>query len=167
MRARSRVLLGLLGGFLLVGCGSNLPSTAPVTGTLHWEDGKPVEGASVRFVPAIQGNREASGSTNKDGEFNLSTFKHGDGAIPGDYSVVITKITSVTPPVSPTTTAPTAANKGEDLLKAMKGFSEKAKAAAKDVGEKIPAVYGDEKTTTLKFTVPSGGGKAEFKINRK
>src|SRR5579884_1728724 len=94
MRFRCQLAFGVLPLLLLVvGCGgSNRPATAPVQGVLQWEDGQPISGVSVRFVPSDdKGGREAVGYTGKDGAFTLSTFSQGDGAIPGDYTVVVTK----------------------------------------------------------------------------
>ena len=42
-------------------------------------DGRPVEGASIQFVPP-DGGRGAFGTTDQDGYYTLSTFKEGDGA---------------------------------------------------------------------------------------
>jgi len=50
---------------------------------------QPVEGAQVMFMPT-QG-RPATGKTNADGHFTLSTFGTGDGAILGHHAVTIAK----------------------------------------------------------------------------
>lgn len=146
----------------LVGCSESNPSTGAVSGTLQWEDGKPVSGANIRFVPAAAGGREASAYTGKDGEFILSSFRPGDGAIPGEYTVVITKManTGDEPVATPTGTSP------EDMAKAMKAAYDKAKAAGKKVTDPIPALYESEKTSPLKFRVESGSNKADLKIKK-
>ncbi len=71
------------------GCGSGRPKTVPVTGTVTL-DAKPVEGASVMFMPEA-GGKPAVGVTDKDGRFTLKTFEPGDGALPGKHNVSITK----------------------------------------------------------------------------
>ena len=73
----------------VVGCGE--PGTAPtvkVTGTVTY-NGDPVEGASVAFIP--ESGRPASGTTDASGKFTLTTFKSGDGAVPGKHAVAITE----------------------------------------------------------------------------
>src|SRR5262245_39083868 len=77
---------GLLALLLLTGCGSSGP--ARVRGVVKL-DGEPVAGAAVTFVAQDPGGRHAYGSTNENGEFELSTTKPGDGVLPGKYKVVI------------------------------------------------------------------------------
>lgn len=86
-----------LGGFLcsmvLVGCGSNLPSTVPVTGTVTL-DGKPVEGASVSFLSSE--NVVATGITDASGKYSLKTIvgeQMAEGAVPGTHSIGVAKST--------------------------------------------------------------------------
>jgi len=156
---RPAVLFLPLLTFFAVGC-SGPPQTLPQEGTLRWDDGKPIVGASIRFVP-ITGSKEASGYTDKEGAFSLSTFSSGDGAVPGEYNVVVTKMAAST-----TSQAPPAG--GDDPAKAMKAAFEKSKSqAAQPVAEPIPPAYGDAKTPPLKWTVDSSGKKAELKVNRK
>jgi hypothetical protein len=52
-------------------------------------DGQPVANAAVIFIAQDPGGRDAYGSTNENGEFELSTTKPGDGVMPGKYKVVI------------------------------------------------------------------------------
>ena len=82
--------LAALGGLLLVaGCsGSNRPSLAPVSGVVTWR-GDPVAGAEVMFMPT--GGRPATGTTDADGRYRLSTFAKDDGALVGRHKVTITK----------------------------------------------------------------------------
>jgi len=141
----------------IFGCGSGVPRTVPVEGSLHWEDGKPIAEASVRFVPAAVGGKEAVGYTNKEGGFTLTSYSQNDGAIPGEYSVVVTKAAAA--PIMP---APT-----DDPAKAMKAFYEKQKSqGTTTITDPVPTVYSDPKTTTLKFVVESGK-KADLKLTRK
>lgn len=78
---------------LVLGCGgegaSKGPKTYPVTGTIT-QGGKPVEGATVMFLMA-DGKKSASGLTDRDGRYSLSTAKPGDGALPGQYKVSVVK----------------------------------------------------------------------------
>lgn len=75
----------------LAGCGgsSGFPKTYPVTGTVKL-NGKPIDGAMVTFQME-SGKENAIGTTDKNGEFSLSMFRPGDGAVPGKYKVAIKK----------------------------------------------------------------------------
>ena len=89
-----RRFLPLAAGFalLLSGCGG--PVMAPVKGKITC-NGKPVKAAAVTFspVPASEGDKEAgkpaTGFTEEDGTFVLSTFKTRDGAIVGQHKVLV------------------------------------------------------------------------------
>jgi hypothetical protein len=83
---RLSVMIGCLA--LAAGCGSNLPAVAPVKGTITWR-GQPVAGATVMFMPG--NGRPATGMTDAEGHFHLSTFGQADGALPGHHKVSITK----------------------------------------------------------------------------
>jgi hypothetical protein len=81
---------------VLVGCGGSgaeLPATSPVSGTVLL-DGKPLEGAAVRFYREDKVDRPAIGVTGSDGKFKLTTFNTNDGAQPGTYKVTVTKAES-------------------------------------------------------------------------
>jgi len=79
-----------------IGCGSGetLP-TVPVTGTVTYQ-GKPLEGATVTFSTTAESGRPASGTTDASGKFSLKTYlsptSSPTGALPGDYTVMITKV---------------------------------------------------------------------------
>ena len=74
----------------LPGCGSSNPETFPVSGTVTL-DGRPVSGAAVVFTPDT--GQPATGTTDNAGQFELSTFQLGDGALPGKHRVTIAKTT--------------------------------------------------------------------------
>src|SRR3954471_13910998 len=80
--------------FFAVGCGS--AKTTPVEGVVLL-DGKPLAGASIQFVPQGAG-RDATGETDKDGQFVMSTFQSRDGMLPGNYKVVISPPTGTADP---------------------------------------------------------------------
>ena len=44
------------------------------------------------FKPKIKGNQEAIGEINTDGSFKLTSYNKDDGAIVGEYVVVLDKI---------------------------------------------------------------------------
>ena len=88
---RMAVLLGCMLSFCFVGCGGGdgFPPPVPVSGKVLVA-GKPVEGAAVTFL-SKSGGRSASGKTDKDGNFKLTSVKTDDGASPGEYAVTISK----------------------------------------------------------------------------
>jgi hypothetical protein len=75
--------------FFLPGCGSARLKTAPVRGTVTYL-GKPVPNGTVNFMHAS--GPTASGAIQRDGSYTLTTFRSGDGAVPGSYTVVIVAI---------------------------------------------------------------------------
>jgi hypothetical protein len=90
-------LLALFGLCVCLGCGSEtgLEGLVEVSGLITY-DGKPVEAATVAFVPEGEG-RAASGMTDADGKFQLTTLKPGDGARPGRYKVTVSKVENLGP----------------------------------------------------------------------
>jgi hypothetical protein len=86
-----RMIPGLcaFGLVFLGGCGG--PGMATVKGRVLF-DGKPVKEAQVTFAPTgAEGQKEtgkpATGFTDENGNFELSTFKNFDGAIVGPHAV--------------------------------------------------------------------------------
>lgn len=69
-----------------VGCGQNLPSTAPVSGRVTYQ-GKPVVKGNIMFRP--EHGRAAGGVIGPDGRYTLTTFDPGDGATLGPHRVTI------------------------------------------------------------------------------
>jgi hypothetical protein len=90
---RSPLAVGMACLFLS-GCGGGdsgeLP-TVRVSGTLL-VDGKPVSAGTVHFQP--DKGPPATGIV-KDGKFTLTTYKEGDGAIPGKNRVSVEVVTEV------------------------------------------------------------------------
>lgn len=87
-------ILGLVLSLFAIGCGGGapdekLPTVFPVEGTVTL-DGTPVDGATVTFIHP-ETERNAIGRTDEKGVFKLTTFKHGDGALPGRNNIVVTK----------------------------------------------------------------------------
>lgn len=87
----------VLVSLLLAGCGGGTGvKTYPVKGTVKFK-GEPLADAAVTFYPD-QG-RAASGLTDAQGTFFLSTFDSKDGAPAGTYRVGITEAVLETPPM--------------------------------------------------------------------
>jgi hypothetical protein len=90
MRHLLIVLIPVLG--FVVGCGSGNPKTYQVTGVVTLDD-KPVEGASISFVPtSTAGHTDAAaGLSDASGNYKLSTFVSGDGIRDGFYDIRVSK----------------------------------------------------------------------------
>ncbi|MDB5313076.1 MAG: carboxypeptidase regulatory-like protein [Gemmataceae bacterium] len=128
---------------LLAGCGKENPVKVSGTVTLK---GQPVEGASVQFVPVAGGGRPAAGTTQTDGGFSLTTFQDKDGALPGEYKVVVV----YNPPVR---TGP-AENTEQGMKQAMQLQEKAKKEKPKYV---IPAAYSHPSSTPVNQSVPADG----------
>ena len=86
---------------MLAGCGQ--PTMAKVSGTVTWQ-GKPVPDAMVQF---IHKNRPgATGRTDSEGRFSLTTLKPGDGAFFGPVSVIVQPFVPGNDPDKPTPPPP-------------------------------------------------------------
>lgn len=79
-------------GLPLFGCaaGDNLPKTVPARGLLTL-DGKPLEGASITILPASATAQGATAISESNGTFSMKAFEQKDGALPGSYTVTVTK----------------------------------------------------------------------------
>ena len=134
------------------------PTLYKVEGRLLWDDGKPVGGASVRFIP-VTGTTEAIGFTDKDGAFTLSSGGAGQGALAGDYKVVVTKS-----PASPEFKGGEAVTPDE-LRKAGKAQFRPG-TLPPSIVDPVPGVYGTPEKTPLTWKVDATNLKPELKIKR-
>lgn len=73
---------------IVVGCGDKQATTAAVEGVVTYK-GAPLPAAVVTFLPS-QG-RPATGTTDEQGRFRLTTLAPGDGAVPGEHTVLVSK----------------------------------------------------------------------------
>jgi hypothetical protein len=141
----------------LSGCGGGLASVEGVV-TL---DGQPVEGASVSFAPQDDTGKPASGATDAQGRFKLSTAGK-PGAENGTYKVVVTKVD---------TTAGTATLKPGDpeYTKMMAKGLPKPGPASSPTGPKslLPAIYGSTDTTPLKQKIPPDSSPIKLELKSK
>ena len=69
----------------LSGCDGN-PRTGTVRGTVTYR-GKPVPNGTVSFIP--DAGPSATGELKPDGSYALTTYRGGDGAVPGKYRVIV------------------------------------------------------------------------------
>ena len=77
---------------LLAGCGKKSDGNFFVTGTIT-QGGQPLDDARVVFIPEGGAGEGASGPTDQDGKFVLTTSsgKEGSGTKPGAYRVTVSK----------------------------------------------------------------------------
>ena len=141
-RASSLVLLGAV----LAGCGGGThgPKLVPVSGTVTL-NGSPLSGAFVTLHPVgTTRGTGATGRTDAAGKFQLKSPPQGNGAVPGEYKVVISKL------VMPD---------GSD-------FPEFSEVAPMDSGakEQLAAEYCELEHTTLTANVPEGGRELKFTL---
>jgi len=139
-------LLGGVGVILVAGCkpATNRPATAPVSGAVTL-GGAPVAGATVSFQ-AVDGSRSSVAITDASGRYELTTFVRGDGAVPGDYKVAVSKMT-------------------QDVVESAPG--EKYEPPTGPIPEpknQLPAKYADADKSGLKATVTTGSNAADFSL---
>jgi hypothetical protein len=121
-------------------------------------DGQPFVGATVMFTPATagRGTKPASGRTDANGAFLLTTYRSDDGALPGTYKVVVTRTEqdSSIEGKNPDKMSP------EDKMKFFSRPAQNARtggALTKSKSKGVPAVYTDVKSTPLQEVVPPQG----------
>jgi len=159
------LFLGLVAlGLLTVGCGGGGGRPLKVSGKLLWSDGSAVSGATVKFVSASEGGHDAAGFTGPDGEFDLTTYNSGDGALPGEYKVLVTR-----PEVGKEQEVPMGPGQNQaEMMK--KYFSKKASKQGRETiptgKDAIPAAYAKADTTTLRWTISSGNTSPELKLQK-
>lgn len=74
------------------GCGGpGGPQPVPVAGTVLI-DGKPLANASIQVL--AKDARAATGQSDEQGRFKLTTYKDGDGCVPGTHPVVVVAVTA-------------------------------------------------------------------------
>ena len=132
---------------VLAGCGGGGPKLYPVTGTVIHQS-KPVEGAVVTFR-CDEAKTIATGMTDAQGRFELSTAQAGKGAVAGKHKVSVTKFP-----------APAAGASGSSSMEDAFKKPQPEAAAPKNL---LPAKYADPAGSPLEFTV-SASEKNDFKI---
>ena len=126
---------------VLTGCGGGSNAEiVPVTGTVKY-DGQPVKNADVTFYPT-DGGRPASGKTDDEGKFSLTTVNSNDGAAVGEHVITV----SVSINTSDASQTPTSA---DDYAVPKAGKGKGSQAA-------LPPKYADKEQSGLKRTVVSG-----------
>ena len=136
---------------VLAGCGgdtADLPDVVPVTGTITI-DGEPVSGVNVTFIPTGSTTGGSSyGATDATGKYELTSDDGRTGVGAGEFKVVCGKWVMAD---------------GSDFVGEPGGPSP-MEAGAKEM---LPPKYSQESATTLKATVPAGGGTVDFDLKNK
>lgn len=152
------LLVSFLSAVMLttVGCGS-AGKTFKVEGVVTL-DGKPLPGATVSFMPEGEGHA-ASGRTDADGSFRLTTFRTDDGALPGNYKVVILVDEADEQFFGKVYKSLTNEQKRDAFLGTMTPMGKKkaAEKKSKKPPSSVPAIYRDVKQTALREVVPPAG----------
>jgi hypothetical protein len=135
-RDRGLVAICVFAAWLAIaGCAKpGRAATAKAAGMLS-AGGAPLAGVNVTFTPAA--GRSASGTTDSEGKFELSTFARGDGAVPGKHRVTLSLQVSDVP---------------------MPGTPEAA--AYKPLPSPFAKKYAGLGTTDLEVEIPAGGNTA-------
>jgi hypothetical protein len=155
--ARPARLLIAIALLMPTGCDrSDRPETAAVHGTVTYR-GQPVAGATVAFL-GRNSPRIASGETDEQGRFQLTTFEENDGAVLGEHVVTVYKPAkpiepmAIDPNLDPTAYA--------EAMEQAAARAIKAQAA----GSALPARYAETKTSELRFEVVAGENSCELKL---
>jgi hypothetical protein len=92
----SRCCWPVLAVLIALGCaaekkpGWQRPKVVHANGVVRYQ-GQPLEGALVTFTNEKQ-STSAFGRTDAEGKFTLTTFKQGDGVVPGAQAVAVSKV---------------------------------------------------------------------------
>jgi hypothetical protein len=143
-------LLGLLLSPVLLasaGCGNQNLSKVDGVVTL---DGVPLSRATVSFMPVGEG-RAASGLTDGNGYFRLSTFRTDDGALAGDYRVIVVLDDTERQPYTTDEE-----KKAARIAMSPQGKKKQAEQKSKKPRQ-VPEIYSDINKTPLKEVVPTNG----------
>ncbi|NLX57002.1 MAG: DUF4198 domain-containing protein [Planctomycetaceae bacterium] len=156
-------LLALL--VVIGGCnkGTTSVGAVPVSGVVLL-DNEPAVGVTVSFSPDDpKKGMAAVGTTDSQGRFKLTTRVAGDGAVPGEYTVTITKsaakatgtatVATMSDPRGSATGVLSPEQQKEVLEKMKAAQNQKADTSASD----IPAKYASRDTSDLKASVTAGG----------
>ena len=156
----TRISWSLVVGVLVsaaVGCGggTGFEKPVPVTGKVVFQ-GKPVDGAMVTFLSKAEGaGRSASGQTAADGSFSLTTFKTGDGALPGDYLVTVSKVERGSDTEIDPSKGAVGADYGAQMMAAAKGGDALAKAQKATLPTKYASAAESDIVRTVAKTPPN------------
>jgi len=143
-----------LGLVVVLGCGDDtgLAKRYPVSGTVKY-NGQPVEKGQINFIATDKVNQRDANGFIENGHYILTTAKPGDGALPGDYGVVITAIQTDDSKVIETVVKQGGGGRQQDIAK--------AHATGKLL---VPPKYQLPETSGLKATVKTESNTFDFNL---
>src|SRR5262245_49546022 len=100
---RVRVSALASAGILLSQAACGGPRLSPVPGKVTWENGEQARELVGGLVvcESVDGKAGDRGDIEQDGSFQLSTYKPGDGILPGKYRVAVVEYSPREPPPPP------------------------------------------------------------------
>jgi hypothetical protein len=153
--SKSRMACLVVAAVLGTGCGSK---PLGIKGKVML-DGAPLSGASVEFVPE-DGGHSAVGTTDSEGKFSLTTYKPGDGALRGEYRVVVKKS-----PQGALAKPDPSDNEGMKKVMLQEMLANQNRAPQKNVKGSVPSDYGEFAKTPLRQTVPDSKGIYDVELS--
>jgi len=133
-----------------------------VTGTVTYK-GKAVNGAMVTFQLG-EGKENAIGTTDSNGQYELSMFQPKDGAIPGQYRVAVSKLPPTEVASTPSTPPPGQLASG-DLSESYAPPTQSSSASKSKAKSEIPDLYANDQASGLLATVSAAGpNKFDFEL---
>jgi hypothetical protein len=149
------VTLGIAAMVVILGCGDDtgLARRYPVSGTVKYK-GELLKKGQIAFLPAnppMPAGRQAEGFI-ENGSYTLTTAAQGDGALPGDYAVIIFSSTL--------DTSQLVGKQGGPLHQGDSAHVKALKAATNP----IPAKYARAESTTLKAKVETHSNRLDFDL---
>ena len=159
MQVRLLLLPLLVLSIWAVGCSSKA-KPIPVEGIVTL-DNKPLEGAEIEFQPLDKSGMRAFGVSGSDGSFRLTTLRSNDGALPGEYKVLV----SLKEANPKGTVGPSDGGDPKQVMEAMKksfDLSKKkdTKSASLTPKSRLSPNYGDPEKSKLRQTIPLPDGEA-------
>jgi len=152
-------LVGVIVAAFVAGTGCDTARSAkdipaglvPFSGTVTL-DGEPLASATITLIPTAPAGGSALDSgavTDSNGRYELKSAEgRASGALPGEYRVVISRLTKPDGTV-------VAHSREKSPMQLM---------TEENARESLPARYSSPMDTTLTVTVPSGGGTSDFKL---
>lgn len=137
---------------LLLGCGG-LEDTRPmrnsVSGMVTYQ-GTPVEEAIIVFRPVGSEGQTANGRTDATGAFKMGTYEGTDGVVPGEYTVMISKLE--------------ATDSGKALPEDDPNYDPNPKVVEAPPENLLPEKYANAETSGLTVSVPEGEEVTDLKF---
>ena len=137
----------------LLGCSGSNPSTYPLSGSVTL-DGEPLEGAAIMLKP-VDGGSNGYGVTDAAGHFEITTYRQGDGALPGDHQVIV----SLKKTVQPADMEP-----NEEEEEGLDDGTELAVSNQVEVTSLVPERYADFETSGLTVQVGPENGPLHLEL---